>query len=97
MTAFLAHSPTSPIEKDIDGGGEGALAPAAIRHSFIRSPFVDGLPVRCKEHPLRCKRSGGTSPIEKDIDGGGKGVFSLSTWQSERSERSHVGRVANCL
>jgi len=26
-----------------------------------------------------------------------KDVFSLSTWQSERSERSHVGRVANCL
>jgi len=42
MSGFLAHSPTSPIEKDIDGGGEGTLAPAGIRHSFIRVPFVDG-------------------------------------------------------
>ncbi len=24
-------------------------------------------------------------------------TFLLSTWRSERSERSHVGRVANCL
>jgi len=51
---------------------QGAPPPAGIRHSFIRVPFVDGLPVRCKEHPLRCKRSGSTSPIEKDIDGGGE-------------------------
>jgi len=69
---------------------QGTPPPAGIRHSFIRVPFVDGLPVRCKEHPLRCKRSGSTSPIEKDIDGGGKGTLATA-----RIRHSLTGAVMN--
>jgi hypothetical protein len=35
-------------------------------------------------------------PSKSTSMGEEKDVFSLSTWQSERSERRHVGRVANC-